>query len=214
MGVTVVSAEELNEVVGAGGVLSMLDKKLLKYASQRLTPIEMADRLDNIISPPQAAQRVREILRSWDWLSITDQKALVMMDLVELKEILLNRVRGEGGIVEDGDGGRIYSYGDPRWAAALTKVLTQMEKMIVNTQADLDAERGGIRRAHAMVFVRAVEMAFDRLSRQLREEFPQVPESRMRHAIEDAVPLAIASIDAAVSEEDRDEETRGNGVGF
>lgn len=210
MGVAVVSSEDLGTVVGAGGSLSMLDKKLLRYASSRMTPEQMSEALEGILSPAAAAQRVREILRSWDWLAIVEQKALILMDMIELKDILMSRVKAEGGFIEDEKTGQqAYSFGDPRWASALQKTLDSMNKLVSTQQASLDAERQGLRKAHAMVMVRALEMGFDKLSRELRREYPQVNEQRMRDVLEDVLPLAIATVDAAVSEEDQIEDSAG-----
>lgn len=209
MPVTVVSVDDLNSVVGASGELSMLDKKLLAMASKRLTPSDMSERLNGILDPASCAQRVREILRAWDWLSIVEQRALILMDMIELKDILMDRVRQEGGEVEDRDGNITWSFGDPRWASAVTKLLSEMNKLITQEQTGIDADRQGLRRAHAMVMVRATEQAFDHMARSLRAEYPQVPEARMRLALEESVPIAIASIDSAISDEDRVDDGEG-----
>jgi hypothetical protein len=202
MGVQVITADQLNAAVGASGKLSMLDKKILKAASKRMTPTQISEHLDGIISPAAAAQRAREILSAWDWLSINEQRALILMDMIELKEILFDRVRQEGGLVETRDGEMTFTLGDPRWSANLMKLLGQMNDLITKETANVDSERQSIRHAHGMVMVRAIEMTFDSLARDLRAEFPQVPEERMRLAIESALPLAIATVDAAISEDD------------
>lgn len=209
MGLSVVSADELTRPVGADGKLSMLDKRLLKMASLRLSPAEMAERMNGIITPAAAAQRVREILSAWDYLSIVEQKALILMDLIELKDILMDRVRQEGGMVEGKNGELVYSFGDPRWASAVTKVLSEMGKLITQEQANVDAERQGVRRAHAMVMVRAIEQTFDRFARDLRAEFPSVPEARMRGVLEEAIPIAVAAIDSSITEDDRISDSEG-----
>lgn len=209
MGVAIVSAEALGQAVGADGTLSLLDKKLLKWASQGLTPLEISERLDGILSPAQSAQRVREILRASDWLSVVERRALVLQDMIEVKEILMARIRAEGGMVEGSDGTLVHSFGDPRWSSNVIKLLGEMNKLISSEQQNIDLERQGLRRAHAMVMVRATEMAFDMLSREIRKSYPQVEPKAMRLMLEEAVPIAITAIDEAILDEDRLDDEGG-----
>jgi hypothetical protein len=93
---------------------------------------------------------VREILRSHDYLSQVERRALVLLDMIELKEILLDHVRTEGGeVTNERTGETYYSFGDPRWAGALVKLLSEMNKLISADKGDIDAARMKIRRKHA-----------------------------------------------------------------
>lgn len=211
MAAMTITADELDRAVGQLGELSLLDKRLLKMASQGYTPEGMSDALRGVLTPAKAAQRVREILKSYDWLSIVERRALILMDMIELKEILLDRVRREGGVVEDRDGRVAYSFGDPRWAANLAKVLSEMNKLISDESGRVEADRAAIRREHAQIMVRAIEQGFMHLLRLLQASYPEIDEQHARYALEDSLPIAITTVDGAVDEEDRlmDEDEAG-----
>lgn len=206
MPVISISADELDRAVGAFGKLSVLDKKLLKWAAERRTPEWMSQKLDGVLSPATCAQRTREILKSQDWLSQVEQRALILQDMIELKNILMGRIRSEGGLVTDEETGRVaYSFGDPRWAANLTKLLGEMNKLIINEQGQVDAERAALRRSHAMVMVKAVELAFKNLALSVREKYPEVDEMVLRGFLEDAIPNAVSAIEMAVDVDERED---------
>lgn len=201
-----ISADELDAAVGAFGRLSVLDKKLLKWAAERRSPEWMSAKLDGVLSPAAAAQRTREILKSQDWLSQVEQRALILQDMIELKNILMGRIRKEGGLVTDEETGQVaYSFGDPRWAANLTKLLGEMNKLIINEQSQVDVERQSLRRAHAQVMVRAVELAFKTLVLRVREKYPEVDEMVLRTFLEDALPNAVSAIEMSVAVEERED---------
>lgn len=209
MGATTVSADELSRVVGAGGSLSMLDRKLLKYASKRWTLEVMSQRLGGMLTPAQCGQRVREILRSWDWLAINEQQALILMDFIELKEILLDRVRREGGVVQDESGRVAYSFGDPRWATTLNNTLKEMNKLISGMQTTVEADRAVLRAEHARPMIQAVEKFSDIFARGLKESYPEIDAKVMRATIEEALPQAIAIIDGATDPEEFGDDEGG-----
>jgi hypothetical protein len=147
---------------------------------------------------------VREILRSWDWMSINEQQALILMDFIELKEILLDRVRREGGIVEGEDGRVAYSFGDPRWATTLNNTLKEMNKLISGMQATVESDRAVLRAEHAGHMVRALEKFADIFAAGVRASYPEIEPQELRLQIEEALPAAIAIIDAATDPEDRE----------
>lgn len=192
----VISADDLGQAVGYEGKLSYLDGQLLKCASKRMTLQQISDELGGVLTPAQCGQRVREIYKSYDWMGDLEQRGMILMDFIELKNILFDRVRSEGGTVRNDDGTIYYSFGDPRWAAALTKVLEQLSKLVSREQPKLDAERTLLRRAHAKVMVDAVEVAFRKLMLDIRESYPEVDELELRSFLETALPAAIQAIEA------------------
>lgn len=192
----VYSADDIGQAVGYQGKLSYLDSTLLRCASNRLTLQQISEEVGGVLTPAQCGQRVREILKSHDWMSDLDQRGLLLMDFIELKNILFDRVRSEGGTVRNEDGSIYYSFGDPRWAAALTKVLEQLSKLLGREQPKLDAERQMLRRAHAKVMIEAVELAFRKLVLDIRDSYPEVDEMVLRGFLETALPSAIQAIEA------------------
>src|SRR5205823_5743116 len=110
----VVPTADLVKAVGEDDGLTATDKRLLQYARQNLSPNEMSEQFQGLLSPSRCIARVREILRSHDYLSQVERRALVLLDMIELKEILLDHVRTEGGeVTNERTGETYYSFGDP-----------------------------------------------------------------------------------------------------
>jgi hypothetical protein len=200
---TVVPTADLAKVVGAEGELSATDKRLLQYARQNLSPDEMAEKFGGLLTPARCVQRVREILRSHDYLSQVERRALILLDMIELKEILLDHVRNEGGEVTNPNTGETYySFGDPRWAGNLVKLLAEMNKLISADRGDIDAARIKIRRRHAEIFMRALDLTFRMLVRKMEAMGLGGSEEVMLELLEECLPAALAAIEQDVDDDE------------
>ena len=73
---------DISKPVGYADGLSVTDKRLLALARRNMSPDEISEELGGLISPARAAQRIREILRSHDWLSQEEQQGLLMLDML------------------------------------------------------------------------------------------------------------------------------------
>lgn len=189
--------DDLSKPVGAADGLSVTDRRLLALARRNLSPEEISEELGGLISPARAAQRIREILRSHDWLSIEEQQGLLLLDMIELKEILLEHVREEGGLIEDPrSGGTYYSFGDPRWSANLIRLLGEMSKMILAARTDVESIKTTLRRKHAAVMTQAIQVTFAIVARGVTSRTRDLDERDMIELLEEALPKAVAIVEA------------------
>jgi hypothetical protein len=199
---TAVRARDLSKTVGEEGELSATDKRLLVMAKQNLTPDEMAEQMGFGFTPVRCVQRIREILRSHDYLDQTEKRALILLDMTELKEILMDHVRSEGGeITNERTGETYYSFGDPRWAANLVKLLTEMNKLIASNKGEIDVARVKLRRRHASIMLTAIDLTFRLFTRKLKERGVEIDEGVMLELLEEVLPAAIASVEQNVEDE-------------
>jgi hypothetical protein len=187
--------DDLEKPVGALDGLSVTDKRLLQLAREGKSPDEIAEELGGLISAARAASRIREILRSHDWLSMEEQQGLLLLDMVEVKEILMQHVRNEGGYITDQKGNAYYAFGDPRWSANLIRLLDSMQKGILAARQDIDTAKVKIRRKHAAVMTQAIQTAFRILARAVVAR-TDMTEQQMLALLEDAIPQAIAIVEA------------------
>ena len=182
---------DLDKPVGADGQLSGMDARLLSMAASHKSPEEMGEELS--IPPLRAAQRVREILASHDWLTAAQQEQLVMQEMVELKDRLSSLVAR----FDDVD----YLHGlDPRMIAMLQKMLTDLLKAIDQRRKTAAAERLTIRASHAKLVVSAIERAFRSVMHDLGKKYG-IDELEARNALEAALPRAIEAIQAEAEPE-------------
>lgn len=175
---------ELAKPVGADGELSGLDRRLLEMAAAKRSPEEMGEELS--MPPARAAQRVREILSSRDWLSRAEEEALLIQEMTDLKESLKR-------LVERFDDAEYLHGLDPRYIAMLSKVMGDLMKAVEQRRKAAQSERISIRSAHAKLVVVAIERAFTHVSRELRMQYA-VDEVVLRDLMEEALPKAIASL--------------------
>lgn len=187
---------EIYKRVGEGDGLSGLDSRLLDLAAQRMTPEEIAAELSlDGITPARVAQRIREILKSQDWLSIAEQKGLILLDVIKLRDILFERVEGtetrftkDGQIVEVESGAAYFQ--------AMIRLLKEWRDIIQSLQLDVDADTLKVRQAHAKIMGRAIESTFKAYNATLRTHGYDIPPEVAMLAMEDALPVAFRSLEA------------------
>lgn len=180
--------------VGEGGQISGLDKQLLKMAAQRYTAEQMSEELGGAIDPARCAQRVREIIKSQDILSVTEQKALLLLDMVELRDILFDRVK-ESDIAIDRNGDSIEIGSDPRHAANLIRLLREFRTLIESSQAEITSAQVMIREAHAQIMLAAIDVVFERFLLRLEQAGHELDRAVAMQAMEEAMPLAFQALE-------------------
>lgn len=176
------SRAELTKRVGEEGELSGLDARLLQMAAAGKSPQEMGE--DTGMSAARAAQRVREILASRDWLSNLEREILFMQEMIDLKVQIQDLVKrySEANFLHGMD---------PRWATTLQKILSDLMKVIDVRSKRVAEQRVTIRSAHAKLVTAVIEKAFKLLVHELRERNQEVDEMVYRDALEEALPRAF-----------------------
>jgi len=171
----------------AGKAIGAVDKILLRGASSGKSPEELSALTGGVIKPAKAAQRVRDILSSRDWLSILEKKQLLVDDMMALKDVLYEKAvtYEEGGAAGD-----------------LIKVLTTMQRMLSEEKVDLTEAMTQIRKAHAQMMIAAIRIALERSMLELEKRYPDVPGSELVEIFQLALPEAVAEVESRVKDEE------------
>lgn len=186
--------------IGEGGKLSGFDERLLEMASERKSGEQMYAELGSppSLSPARCLQRVREILKAQDYLSRADQKALLLLDFIKLRDVLWEKINGEEmKLTRNGD--LVEVSAPPAWASILVRVLREWRNTIDSMRDDVEGEQDLIRTGQATLVLQAITVMFDRY--QLREEryfelhkaLPSADERRTM--FEEVIPLGFQALE-------------------
>lgn len=186
--------------MGQGGSMTGLDKKLLEFASQRMSGEAMYEELGSPpgLSPARCIQRVKEIVQATDYLDEVEQMSLLLLDFVRLRDILWERLEGtETKITKTGEIIEVESA--PAWANALVRVLKEWRVTISAMQKAVGDGQMSVSKAHAKMMMEAISVMFDRYQLRLEQHFAQyktLPTLEERRAIfEEVMPLGFAAIE-------------------
>jgi hypothetical protein len=186
---------------GENGELSGLDARLLEIvaSNHRITPNELAEQLNiETMSPERCAQRVREILNAQDWLGRTGQNALLLRDLIELRNVLFERVKGTD--IKIGKDGEIVEVGsNAAFANALVRVLREWRVTVKEMQEEVDGESAKLRQSHADVMVAAIAIFGERFAIELGKNHPEITRKELDDLVEASIPKAFQVIQSKVA---------------
>lgn len=192
---------DLSRAVGADDELSVIDKRIIDIAAKyngNISPAALAEEVGFNVSPARVAMRLREILNSRDWLSIQHKIALVIEDMVELKQFVKQRrdenAAGDVVVGITRDGAEIYSQPDPRWAMAYQKVLASIEdslRQAFKMQKDATAK---ISAGNAQIMIAAIEKGWGKFIFSLLAAYPDVDELFARNLMQDALEATLSVI--------------------
>lgn len=194
--------DELSRRVADGDGLSGIDKQLLELADNRLSGEEISAKMHERgipISAERAMQRIRNITKERGWLSIVEQKSLLLDGMIELKSHLQDIVRSEGGTVTDKNGNEFYSFGDPRWSAVLVRLFKEINEIINDGVPKVEDEKVQIRSSHAKVMGKSVEMGFQLFMDEISMTY-DIDEGVAREIMERMMVRAFHEIDSRVAE--------------
>lgn len=187
--------------MGEGGQMTGFDKKLLEMASRRLSAEQMYEELSRPpgLSPARCLQRVKEMLNATDYLSQVEQKSLLLLDFVRLRDVLWERLEGvDTKITKHGDVIEVESA--PAWANSLIRLLKEWRITIESMTKDVDAGQITVSKAHGQIMMEAISVMFDRYTLRLEEHLahhkalPTLEERRI--IFEEIMPLGFAAIEA------------------
>ena len=212
-GTVVIDASQVKEITHNIDLqrLSILDDRLLDMAADRKSFEQMYEELgrpDNM-SPASIGTRVRTLLAAYQ-LDAVEQKALLLRDLVRLRDIIFNQLEDDG-IRIDKDGELVGGGPDAAWANAMVRVLKEWRSTIESMQKDLDGDRQSIREAHAQIMLQAITVMFDRFVGRLeeanRDEFSGITFTGSRAALMaimgEVMPLGFQHLQENVDEREK-----------
>lgn len=184
--------------VGSGGELSGLDARLLAIvadAGGRISSEEISKQLGiPSMTPARCGQRVREILRSQDLLSQVEQKALILLDFIKVRDLLFDRIEGtETRITKHGDVIDVES--SPGLFNSMIRLLKEWRVLIESMSQDVDSESLKIRKAHANAMLEAISLIFKHLFTRLGEEGYEIPTVLSMELMEEAMALGFESLE-------------------
>lgn len=178
--------------------MSGWDKRLLEAASRRsgrISPIELSKLAGG--TPEKCAQRLKELLADRDWLSNLERQALVLEDLVDLKDHLLGMVRDDSFGWTD-ERGR-WRGADPRWSAELLKVIKEISRQNEIGFKQIEGAKAGLRQAYANLMIRSIEMATMEMLGAIADEQSIDTEPYRQRLVEEFLPRAFEVIQQAAT---------------
>lgn len=167
--------------------LGRFDKKMLEYASDGLSPEEIAAKLPGEQTPAMIAFRIKQIVEGrTSWLSVAEEAALHLADLQRLKKKAWDMLDQEEG---------------NRALTGLANVMQQIGLRIDIAAQRSDETMGQIRKAQAREFAAALEMMYDGVVRRLAKEYPDVDKVVLRELMGEEMQNAVGRINALIQED-------------
>lgn len=164
--------------------IGRFDKKMLEYASDGLSPEEIAAKLPGDQTPAMIAFRIKQIVSGrTSWLTVAEERALHLADLQRLKKKAWEMLDQEEG---------------NRALTGLANIMQQIGLRIDIASAQSEEMMGQIRRAQAREFAAALEMMYDGVVKRLRKEYPEVDKQTLRGLMGEEMQKAVARIDNLV----------------
>lgn len=162
-----------------------LDRKLLRAASDGLSAVEMARSIGNVISPEQAAQRVRDLLESRNWLTFFEQEQLI---LESINDVL-------SGLREWADAGSIDHI------KVMLSALKLKQDQLNKNRIDPAVLANQIREGQANIMLSAIQVAMMSAADELGRRYPQVPASEVREVFLLALPAAVETVERRIEQQ-------------
>jgi hypothetical protein len=173
-------AVQRSEAKNSAPGLGPIDKTILRLAAQRKSADEISREIGGILTPAECANRINQILESRDWLSVLDQKRLILEDAAFLLEKLHKQIEDADYITKDD-------------ANTYRTALKDMLAMIDNVTSKDEAQMMRISEAHAHVMAQAIRLAFERALFELQKE-ANIDEGKAFLALEAAIPIAFETL--------------------
>ena len=193
------------EPMGEGGQLSGLDRQILEMASKRMSADQMWVELGRptTLTPARLLQRLKEILASQDVLTQQEQMALVLLDVIKLRELLWERL-------EDGKEAKITKHGEvvatglgSSFYNTMARTLREMRVTIESMSKAVDGGGVTIRQAHADIMMAAISVMFDRFVARIEDHvrlYDAMPEAgQLRTMFEEVMPLGFTSMEGKIA---------------
>jgi hypothetical protein len=163
--------------------LGNIDRILLRGAAAHKSPTEIAKLTNGVLKPAEVAVRVQEILDDRDWLTEAQTKALLVDDLMSLKDVLVEKA---------------VTFKNLNAAKPLISVLTQLDRTLTAEKFDLNKAMNEISRAHAFLLLRANELSMEKLCLDIEAAHPEISRAELTALRNNSLPLSIREIESRV----------------
>jgi hypothetical protein len=164
-----------------------VDRILLRGAASGKSPEELSALTNGVVTPARAAQRVRDILASRDWLTQLEREQLILDDLMELKDVLYEKAV-------------VFKSLDA--AKPLISLLATIQKAVSEKKIDVNEIIKTITRAQASIMLDGINVAMERMILELERRHPDVfKRGEVYEVLEVAIPEAVEAVEGRVKEE-------------
>jgi hypothetical protein len=161
-----------------------IDRKLLRAASDGLSPKEMSAAIGGTVSPEQAAQRVRDLLESRNWMTFFEQEQLILESINDILASLREWVE----------------------AGSINHIKTALQALKMKQDA-LDKHRISpevaaniIREGQSRIMLSAIQIAMMSAADELGRRYPEVPVAEVREVFMLALPGAVDIVEQRIEE--------------
>lgn len=168
------------------GGLSAVDQILLRGARSHKSPNELSELTNGIVTPAQASVRVIDILASRDWLSQSQQRMLIIDDLMALKDSLT-----ESAI----------EYNSLEHVKPLIQVLNTLAKVLTEDKLDIKKAMAEISRAQSQIMLEGISLALERSFMELEKRYPEISKEELLNVFHVAMPEAVLAIEGKIAKE-------------
>lgn len=160
-------------VVKAAPGLGPIDKKLVRLAAQKKSLVEISKEIGGVLTPAECGARINDILDSRDWLSVLNQKRLILDDAAWLANKLHSQIDKMEYVNKDD-------------AAVYIRSLKELLGMINDITMQDEATMMRIAEVHARIIAGAIRVGFEDVLARL-----DVPEQDAYIVLEEAMPAAF-----------------------
>jgi hypothetical protein len=162
-----------------------MDRKLLAAAADGLSPREMARVVGNVITPEEAAQRVRTLIDDRSWLTFFEQEQLVLESINEILSTL--REWSAAGSI---DHMKVS-------LAALKMKQDQLQKNRISPEVAANI----IREGQGRIMLSAIQVAMVEASHTLALRYPQIEQQELREVLMLALPGAVETVERRIEQQ-------------
>jgi len=161
-----------------------LDRKLLRAASDGLSPAEMSKVVGGIVTPEQAAQRVRDLLESRNWSTWFEQKQLLLESINEIIDTMRKWV--DAGSIDH--------------IKTTLQALKMKQDMLTKERVDPAEAAQIIREGQARILLSAIQQAMLDAADTLAKRYPAIEQAEVREVFMLALPGAVQTIESRVEQ--------------
>ena len=161
-----------------------IDRKLLAAAADGLSPREMARLVNNVVTPEEAAQRVRQLLESRNWLTFFEQEQLVLESINELLSTM--REWANAGSLDH--------------IKVSLAALKMKQDHLAKNRISPEQAANIIREGQARIMLAAIQQALLDAGLALSAKYPQVEVSELREELMLALPGAVDTVERRIEQ--------------
>lgn len=162
--------------------LDMIDRQLIRAAaSDKRSPRELSKAVNGLLSPEKAAARLIELLDESDWLTVVQERRLLIMNLRELLDALYEEA---------------ITHKNPKLIGEYRKTLENLADRILGATINLDEVSTKLTNAYAKTMADAISAAFQALPLEMADRGMELDMVEVGGVFQAVLPKAVAEIES------------------